>query len=92
MTEHDEMCTCDRCMREDHDRTLQRVGDLEREVVQLRAENERLRVLVGRAPHARHCEAGASIFPGPCNCWKADVDYEALLTRVRSALGERGTT
>jgi phage host-nuclease inhibitor protein Gam len=35
MTTHDEMCTCDRCMREDHDRTLQRVGDLERENARL---------------------------------------------------------
>jgi hypothetical protein len=36
MTTHDDMCTCDRCMREDHDRTLQRVGDLERENAELR--------------------------------------------------------
>jgi hypothetical protein len=36
MTEHDEMCTCDRCMREDSDRTLQRVGDLERANARLR--------------------------------------------------------
>jgi phage host-nuclease inhibitor protein Gam len=36
MTTHDDMCTCDRCMREDHDRTLQRVGDLERENARLR--------------------------------------------------------
>lgn len=42
-------------------------------------EVERLRVLIGRAPHASHCDSAASIFPGPCKCWKRDV-HESPLT------------
>lgn len=34
------------------------------------SELELLRERIRRAPHARHCEAGASLFPGLCNCWK----------------------
>jgi hypothetical protein len=63
---------------------------------ELRAENERLRALIGRAPHARHCEAGASLFPGACSCWKKDaatvpelVERSRALGPVMEAQGER---
>jgi phage host-nuclease inhibitor protein Gam len=52
MTTHDDMCTCDRCMREDHDRTLQRVGDLERENARLRAALSEARTSLAITAHA----------------------------------------
>jgi hypothetical protein len=54
---------------------------------ELRAENERLRALIGRAPHASHCEAGASLFPGSCSCWKKDVPSVPELVERSRALG-----
>lgn len=42
-------------------------------VARLRAENERLRALIAKAPHDRDCEAGYSFWPGPCLCWKTEV-------------------
>lgn len=32
-----------------------------------------LESVIRRAPHAHHCEAGASFFPGACSCWKLDA-------------------
>jgi hypothetical protein len=62
----------------------------------LRAENERLRVLIGRAPHASHCEASVALFPGSCSCWKKDaatvpelVERSRALGPVMEAQGER---
>lgn len=35
---------------------------------------------IARAPHAKHCEAGAPMWPGPCTCWKrgalSDTDQD----------------
>jgi hypothetical protein len=52
-------------------------GDLRRGVLAdvevALADVERLRARIRKAPHASHCEAGASLFPGPCNCWKRNA-------------------
>jgi hypothetical protein len=27
---------------------------------------------IRKAPHARHCDAGSPMWPGPCTCWKRE--------------------
>jgi hypothetical protein len=43
------------------------------ELIGARAERDRCREAIESAPHARHCEASASLFPGPCSCWKREA-------------------
>jgi hypothetical protein len=64
----------------------------EHRLTDVRAENEQLRVLIGRAPHASHCEASVALFPGACSCWKKDVaSVPELVPRARGrVVGDGG--
>lgn len=45
---------------------------LAQEVVRLRSQLAGAVAAIRKAPHARHCEAGSQIWPGPCTCWKRE--------------------
>ena len=46
----------------------------------LRAENERLREAIAKAPHPLHCAASSPMWPGPCSCWKSRACATASTT------------